>query len=424
MRLEWLVRAYPHMAETKHFDVVISGAAIAGASLAVALSGNGLSIALIEAQALAAPVLPADFDLDNFDPRVSALTPKSQKFLASIGAWDAIAAYRLCTYRHMTVWDSQGTGQIDFDEAEVDGAGLGHIVENRSIVSALLSRVDATTDITVFSSQSLEKCTRLEVDELSDAKAQIELQLSSGTILKTNLLVAADGALSQVRQLMDFETREWDYGHHAIVTTIETAKPHQHTAWQSFAPAGPLALLPLPGDEHHHYCSIVWSQRDDEAKRLLALEDADFCQALQASSESRLGEIVRCSSRYSFPLRQRHAVDYVQDGVALIADAAHTIHPLAGQGINLGIQDVAVLAKEVLAARERGVCIGELAVLQRYQRQRKGENLLMMTAMDGFKHLFEQEALPLRWLRNAGMRGINSLLPIKQQLMRHAMGLG
>lgn len=417
------------MAEAKHFDVVIVGAAIAGASLAVALSGNGLSIALIEAQSLEAPVLPAVCDLQNFDPRVSALTPRSQGFLSSIGAWDAIAAYRLCTYRHMTVWDAQGTGQIDFDQSEVDAAALGHIVENRSIVSALLARVHAATDITVLSSQALEKCTRLDDAEpvsqgVPASTAQIELQLSSGSMLQTELLVAADGAMSQVRQLLDFETREWDYGHRAIVTTIETTRSHQHTAWQSFSPTGPLALLPLPGDENHHYCSVVWSQLDTQADHLLALEDAEFCRALQAAAENRLGDVVACSSRFAFPLRQRHAVDYVQAGVALIADAAHTIHPLAGQGINLGLQDVAVLAKEILAAYERGICVGQLDVLQRYQRQRKGENLLMMTAMDGFKHLFEQQALPLRWLRNAGMRGINSLLPIKQQLMRHAMGLG
>jgi 2-octaprenylphenol hydroxylase len=157
---------------------------------------------------------------------------------------------------------------------------------------------------------------------------------------------------------------------------------------------------------------------------VLALGDKDFCAALERACERRLGAVLGSSRRFAHPLRQRHAVDYVQAGVALVADAAHTIHPLAGQGINLGLQDVAVLAEEVLAGHAYGVSAGQLELLRRYQRRRKGENLMMMTAMDGFKRLFEQESLPLRWIRNVGMRKVDQLLPLKQQLMRHAMGLG
>ncbi len=405
------------MAEAQAFDIAIIGAGIAGSALAVALSGTGRSIALVEARPLSTPDLPAACDLHHFDPRVSALTPRSRALFEQLGVWEGIAAYRYCAYQHMTVWDAQGTGKIEFDGADVNAPALGYIVENRSIVSALLEKVVAAPDIKVLSPASLHACTRLDSSRLS-------MELDGGESIEADLLVAADGAQSRVREMMAFATREWDYGHRAIVATIEVEHSHALTAWQRFLPSGPLALLPLPGDQEHHYCSIVWSLQEHRVDDLLAMDDAAFCGELERASEACLGTVLGCSRRFAFPLRQRHAVDYVQAGVALVADAAHTIHPLAGQGINLGLQDVSVLAQELAAGRDRGAHPGELELLRRYQRRRKGENLLMMTAMDGFKRLFEQEALPLRWLRNAGMRSVDQLLPVKQQLMRHAMGLG
>jgi 2-octaprenylphenol hydroxylase len=406
------------MAEVLHFDIVIIGAGIAGSALAAALSGNGLDIALVEAQSLQRPELPGQRDLRHFDPRVSAITPRSKKFLEELGAWEAIASYRQCAYRHMTVWDAEGTGGIEFDCADVNAPALGHIVENRAIVNALLGCVAEATDITAFSEARLQDCSRDE----SDLKMRV--QLEDGHVLEAGLLVAADGALSRVRDMMAFTTREWDYGHRAIVTTAQVENPHEETCWQRFLTSGPLAFLPLPGDGNHHYCSIVWSVRDELGEQLIELDDEAFNAELERAIEGRLGTVLGCSPRFAFPLRQRHAVDYVQTGVALVADAAHTIHPLAGQGINLGLQDVAVLAEEVLAGHARGVAPGQLALLRRYQRRRKGENLLMMAAMDGFKALFEQQALPLRWLRNAGMRGVGEMGPLKQQLIRRAMGVG
>lgn len=405
------------MANPRQQDVVIIGAGIAGSSLAVALAGHGLSITLVEAQSVVRPDLPMVRDVQSFDTRVSALTPRSQVFLGKQGAWEAIAAYRYCAYRHMTVWDAEGTGQIDFDHAEVNVPELGYIVENRAIVSALLAQVETAPDVTLMSPVALTSCSHL-------ASSRISLTLDDGQVLETALLVAADGALSRVRELMAFDSREWDYGHRGIVATVEVAHSHEDTAWQRFLPSGPLALLPLPGAEGHHYCSIVWSLREHLVDDLLELDETAFCAELERASEGRLGAVLGASKRFAFPLRQRHAVDYVQPGVALVADAAHTIHPLAGQGINLGLQDVSVLAEEILKGRARGVSPGELALLRRYQRQRKGENLAMMTAMDGFKRLFEHQALPLRWLRNAGMRRVDQMLPLKQRIMRQAMGLG
>lgn len=405
------------MAEVQRFDIAIIGAGIAGSALAAALGGKGLSIALVEAQSLAKPELPAGSELADFDSRVSALTPRSRQLLQDVGAWEAIAGYRQCAYRHMTVWDADGTGCIEFDCSEVGAPALGHIVENRAIVSALLEQVTACPDISLFGGVGLQACSRPDDGQL------VRLELADGEILEVDLLVAADGALSRVRDMMAFKTREWDYGHRAIVTSVAVEQPHQDTAWQRFLPSGPLAFLPLAGTGERHYCSIVWSLREELVDDLLALDDAAFCSRLEDAFEHQLGRVLSCAPRFAFPLRQRHAIDYVQPGVALVADAAHTIHPLAGQGINLGLQDVGVLAEEVLAGIARGVRPGQQDVLLRYQRRRKGENLLMMAAMDGFKKLFEQEALPLRWLRNAGMRGVGQFKPLKQQLIRHAMGV-
>ncbi len=404
------------MAEIKQFDIAIIGAGIAGASLAVALSGNGLSVALIEAQSPAKGTLPTSCRLQNFDSRVSALTPRSRALLEQLGAWQSIADYRCCAYHHMTVWDADGTGEIEFDCGEVELPELGHIVENRAIIHALLARVDAAPDISLLQPVALRTCTRLN-------SSRVLLELEDGGALEADLLVAADGALSRVRTMMAFESREWDYGHHAIVATVEVACSHENTAWQRFLPTGPLALLPLPSEDGRHYCSIVWSLQEHLVDDLLALGDQLFCAALERAIEGRLGPVIDTTARSAFPLRQRHAVDYVQPGIALVADAAHTIHPLAGQGINLGLQDIAVLAEEILAGHARGVSPGQLELLRRYQRRRKGDNLLMMTAMDSFKRLFEQQSLPLRWLRNTGLRVVGQIQPLKQQLLRHAMGL-
>lgn len=395
--------------------VIIVGAGIIGSSLALALSHSGLDITLVEARPLAPPSLPAGTSVADFDSRVSALTPRSVALLERLGAWQAIEDYRCCPYARMTVWDADGTGAVNFDRDEVDAPALGTIVENRAITAALLHTLSNSSGVRLRDGAA--------VAALSRDDDGVHLELDDGDVLHGNLVVAADGALSRLREMAGFRTREWDYGHQALVATVETAAGHEQTAWQRFLPTGPLALLPLPG-AGDRFCSIVWSVTEPRAQELLALDDAAFRAALGRDSEYRLGEIVDCSARIAFPLRQRHAVDYVAAGIALVGDAAHTIHPLAGQGVNLGLQDVAVLAEELADGAAGGVNPGQLALLRRYQRRRKGDNLLMMAAMDGFKRLFEQEALPVRWLRNTGMRSVDRLQPLKRQLMRHAMGLG
>ncbi len=398
------------------FDVLVVGAGIAGGALVRSLLGSGLRIALVEANPMVCELPALEPGVAGFDSRVSAITPASSQVLDALGVWKQVSDHRACPYQHMRVWDAEGTGGIGFDAAELDVAALGHIVENRLLTAALLQDVGQADQVTLFNPARVQGLRR-------DESQHPILALEDGQELSTRLLVAADGALSRIRDLANYRTREWDYGHHALVATVQTEQFHQATAYQRFLETGPLAFLPLQSQGEAHFCSIVWSCEADVAAEKLAYGDAQFCDDIAAALEHRLGAVLAASPRFSFPLRQRHALDYVQPGIALIGDAAHTIHPLAGQGINLGLQDVAVLAEEIIAAQSRGISPGELVVLQRYQRRRKSENLLMMAAMDGFKRLFGQRQLPLRWLRNAGMRLVDQSGPVKAQLMRHAMGI-
>ena len=395
-------------------DVLIVGAGIVGAALARSLGGSGLRIGLVEAKPIDT-ALPAPLaTVSGFDARVSALNPASRALLETLGAWDGIAA-SACAYRRMSVWEAEGTGSIEFDAAELDVSALGYIVENQAIAAALLDGIDRRGDIALFNPARVSGLQLNEGDTL-------RLSLEDGRELSAHLLVAADGAQSRIRQMAGFKTREWNYGHRALVATVQTGQPHQATAYQNFLSTGPLALLPLPDREGKHFCSIVWSAEPALADQLQTLADGDFCAALFEASEGRLGDILAAGPRREFPLRQCHAINYVQSGIALVGDAAHSIHPLAGQGVNLGLQDVSVLAEELVRGHARGALPGDIALLRRYQRRRKGENLLMMAAMDGFKRLFESRSLPVRWARNAGMSLTGRVGPLKRRLMRHAMG--
>ena len=312
----------------------------------------------------------------------------------------------------MTVWDGDGTGRIHFDAAELHARSLGTIVENRNIVRALFESL---------SDSSVQLLDGVRVKAWSRGQG---VELEDGRRLAARLVVGADGALSRLRQWSGLATREWDYGQQAIVCTVRTSQNHRYTAWQRFSPTGPLAFLPLlneAGDEH--FCSIVWSQDTLEARRLMALETESFRKELEAAIERELGEVLAVSRRFAFPLRQRHAKDYIADGLALVGDAAHTIHPLAGQGANLGYGDVRALLEELERARELGLAPDDASVLARYQRRRKGENLTMMAAMEGFKQLFARDELPVRWLRNTGMRWLNQLAPLKNRIAAEAMGI-
>ncbi len=397
----------------QQFDLIVVGAGMVGATLARAVANLPLRIALVDGMPLPRATNAPDTG-SGYDSRVSAISAASETILDNLGVWQRIPESSRSPYRYMRVWDAEGTGEIGFDADALGELRLGHIVENHLIQGALLESL-SETGITLFGAQRVEGLVR-------DPHGW-RLLLEGGQALQAPLVVAADGAKSKLRELAGFEMREWDYLHNAIVTTIQTERPHQATAWQRFMPTGPLALLPLNDRGQAHYCSIVWSVVPEHAGRIMALDDEAFREELEHAFESRLGRIIAADARHRIPLRQRHAKRYVMPGLALIGDAAHSIHPLAGQGVNLGLLDAAELYDTLRVALHRGEGIGALTVLQRYERRRMGANLGMMAAMEGFERLFHADALPLRWVRNAGMRLLDGQALIKGGIMRRAMGL-
>ncbi|UXZ99347.1 2-octaprenyl-3-methyl-6-methoxy-1,4-benzoquinol hydroxylase [Pseudomonas phytophila] len=391
-------------------DLLIVGAGMVGSALALALQGSGLNVIVVDG----GPLSVKPFDAQAmFEPRVSALSAASQRILQRLGAWEGIASRRTSPYGEMQVWDGSGTGQIHFSAASVHADVLGHIVENRVVQDALLDRLH-DCDIGLLANARLEQMRRSGDDWL--------LTLADGRLLRAPLVIAADGANSAVRRLTGTKTREWDYQHHAIVTSVRTSNPHRKTAWQRFTDNGPLAFLPLQR-EGEHWCSIVWSVTPKEAERLTALDDDAFCRELEQTFEGRLGPVLAVDPRVCVPLRQRHAKRYVAEGLALIGDAAHTIHPLAGQGVNLGFLDAAVLAEVLLHANERGERLADVRVLSRFERRRMPHNLALMAAMEGFERLFQADQLPLRWLRNTGLKMVNQMPEAKATFVRQALGL-
>lgn len=401
------------------YDVVVVGGGMVGTALAVALASqpfaSPLRIALIEART---PAAMPEIDQDTaFEPRVSALTQASRQLFTNIGVWPHITKQRYGLMQHMTVWDADGTGHIEFRAEDIGQSELGFIVENHLTVAALFERLQEFDNI--------ELIAPAQIEALGDFQQGLRtVVLQGGRQLSARLVVGADGAQSKVRELAGITHQEKSYQQSAIVTTVKTEQPHQHTAWQRFLETGPLAFLPLRNsDGDDHSCSIVWSLDDDELDAKMALDDEAFAAALARAFETRLGAITAVDKRFAFPLRQRHADQYVQHGLALVGDAAHTIHPLAGQGVNLGLMDVAVLTEELMRSSLRQLELGELSVLQRYQRRRRGDNALMMGTMSGFKLLFGEPALPVRWLRNTGMNWLNELGPVKNRVAANAMGL-
>ncbi len=394
------------MNESKDYQVLIVGAGMAGAALALALGRLGIPLALIESRVLQQYVPGCPHQL-----RVSAINHATQNLLTHLGVWDAIATERVCAYSHMHVRDALGGPGIHFDSAALQLDHLGHIVENSLIQTKLLNQIERLAHVDIISPAQLE-C--LQVSE-----EKVSVGFADGRQLHAQLLVGADGAASKVRELAGMGTRGWGYEQKAVVSTVGTSRSHNATAWQRFLPSGPVAFLPLSDGS----CSIVWSTTAGHAESLLACNESEFCDALTEASGGMLGEVTGCGSREAFPLQYQHADEYVASRVALVGDAAHVVHPLAGQGANLGFMDVAQLSDFLGHAFKNNHDLGSAKLLRRYQRFRKGENMSMGLALDGLKRLFGATAAPVVTARNWGLQAVDRSELLKRFFMRHAMGL-
>jgi 2-octaprenyl-3-methyl-6-methoxy-1,4-benzoquinol hydroxylase len=387
------------------YDVVIVGGGMVGAALGCALGNSALRVALIEDQ----PPLPFSSEQTQ-DLRVSAVSIASSSMLSTVGAWKGVLARRACPFRRMRVWED-GPG-VEFSSMEIDQPVLGHIVENRVIQLALLERLQAFSNVDCILPAQTQK--------IQYQASGSQVVLTDGRQLSGRLLVAADGGHSRVRQAARLGVNSRDYEQHALVLTVETAYGQQDITWQRFVPTGPLAFLPLTGP----HASLVWYHRPDQVNALLQLADDELLRRLKSTFPPELGEIRRILSKGSFPLKRQHALEYVKEGVALIGDAAHMIHPLAGQGVNIGLLDAAALGQVLVNANTHRQDIGSRAVLKEYERIRRQNNLVMMTTMDLFYRTFGQANLPMRVLRNLGLNLAEKLSPAKIRVMRYAMGLG
>ncbi|MCK0537070.1 UbiH/UbiF/VisC/COQ6 family ubiquinone biosynthesis hydroxylase [Alcanivorax quisquiliarum] len=391
---------------TESVDLVIIGGGMAGGLLAAILAGGPLRVQLVDA----APVPQMPQGLAR--PRVSALTEASQRMLVRTGAWAKLPPERVQSYTRMQVWDGDGTGEVVFDAVEAGVPSLGWIVENDAVVAALHQALATATNVRWHCDA--------RVTRLQRSAAGWQIALADGRELAAPMLVGADGARSSVRENAGIPGTLRPTGHLAIVGTVAMERPHGRCARQRFMDTGPLALLPLGGDRHH--CSLVWSCLPAEAERLMALEGDAFDVALTQASQGCCGALRLLGKRGLFPINELHASEYVSDGVALIGDAAHVVHPLAGQGINMGMLDAAVLAEEFERASTRGLPFYHQSALARYQRRRRGHNALMLNVLHGFKVLFEQPSLEVRLMRNLGMNLFNRAAPVKRMLTRHALG--
>ena len=389
-----------------NYDIVIVGGGMVGATLACALGNSALKVALLDHAPAASPP-EKDYDL-----RVSALTLASRALFENLGAWDGMARRRVSRVAEMRVWSGADSSAIHFNAAEIGEPALAFIVENSVIQTALIERLHQFTNIHHLSP--------VEISDITLADNGAVVTLKDGRSLHAKLLVGADGADSEVRRVAGIETQSLNLHQKGTVATVTTEKPHEATARQVFLATGPLAFLPL---DEPHTCSIVWSADTARADQLLALDDAAFIAELQQAFGDSLGKIQTIGPRAGFPLVLSHARAYTAPHLALVGDAAHTVHPLAGQGVNLGFLDAATLAEVLLDAAAKQKDIGAHAVLRRYERWRKGDNLAMVSITGGFKYLFGNELPVVSQLRNLGLDLTNAATPIKNLIMRRASGL-
>ena len=385
-------------------DVAVVGGGMVGAAAALALARAGFSTALLEARA------PAAWDADaEVDLRVVGLAPSSVMLLDELGVWASIREARAGPYSHMHVWDAESGAAIDFDAAGEGRDRLGYIVENNLVQWMLWQALEAA---------GVRRMCPVAVQGFEAREDRIQLELADGGTLAAGVLVAADGAASPLRQLAGIGTRGRDYAQRAVVAHVATERPHENTAWQRFLPGGPLALLPLADGRS----SVVWSLPEAEARRVLALDEQGFRDELGVASDFRLGRIVAATPRAAFPLKLQLAERYQADRFVLLGDAAHAVHPLAGQGVNLGLRDVAELRDTLVDARAAGRDIGAVHVLRRYARRRRSADTLDALGFDALARIYAWQSPALVAARSVGVRLLDRLAPLKRKLSEHAAG--
>lgn len=395
-------------------DVVIIGGGLVGGLTALLLAQGGVQATVLDA----APILDAEKTLAVANPRVLALSQATIHLLKTVNVWEKIA--RQMPYTGMQVWNKNGYGEINF----------GHVSEKFPTAEQSLGSMVEPSLLNLAIQQQM-------LDQLQDYRTQVKvirvergvgcwiIKLADGTQLKTKLLIGADGANSFVREQAFIDLDILDYQQAGLTCAIRTTQPHQYVARQIFHPTGPLAFLPmasLNAAQAEHWISIVWTLPDDYADEYAALDDQAFCQLLTRESHHMLGEVLEATLRAKFPLKARAAQRYVKEGLALIGDAAHVIHPLAGQGVNIGCLDAAILCDVLLHDLKRGVWADE-QTLKRYEHQRKGQNDAMMHSMSAIGFLESAEIFPIVWARNFGLKQVEKQAFLKDQFMAQANGL-
>ena len=386
-------------------DAIVSGGGVVGAACALALARRGLDVALVEGAA------PAPWRADAPDLRVYAFAADNAALFERLGAWASVRDARVQPYRRMRVWDAAGDGELDFDADAFGRPELGWIVEH----GLLLDRLWALLPAAGVRVHCPARVAALE-DEGDDG---VVVGLDDGSRLRARLAIAADGARSTLRELAGIEVENEAYGQRGVVGYVSTALPHEDTAWQRFLPGGPLALLPFADGR----CSIVWTLPDAEATRVLALDDDAFGRELTRASDARLGEIRAASPHAAFPLQRQLARDYLRGRVLVLGDAAHVVHPLAGQGVNLGLRDVAALEQSVAAATSARADWASPSRLARWARARRSEDTLAAHAFDGINRLYASDSVAAVLLRGPLLGLAGRLSPVPRLLWKHAAGL-
>lgn len=394
------------MQHTVDFDILIVGAGIVGLSLALALAQRTkLKIAILDNRA------PQPSNLEQFDTRVSAVNRASQHFFTQLATWTALQQQRISPYKQMKIWDVTSHAALTFACEEIAAPDLGHIIEHQVLQSVLLQQLNAYTQVTLIAPVEL-------VQWYADSQYP-SLQLADGRCLSAHLFIAADGANSWLRQQAQIAVTQQDYEQTALVATIKTQLPHQATAYQVFLPTGPLAFLPLA---EPHSCSIVWSTNAQQATHLLAITAAEFEVSLATAFQYRLGEVQLLSQRQIFPLRAQQVKQYIQPGLALVGDAAHTVHPFAGQGLNMGLADAAALADIIAHAQANNRDFAGFEVLRKYERRSRAENKIQLYTLEKLRCLFADQTKPLPQLRQWGLNFLNQYQFFKKPFIWRALG--